>query len=119
SGPAMAPWAAQNHLMKLSWDITRGRGRSGCGPSCGSWLNACCHTAGAVMAGRPVPGVPGDRPGPGAWRAGAGWRPHGPGEVVGRACGGGVAQGFGEVLVDDVQDVLGGGSAAALPDLAA
>jgi hypothetical protein len=22
SGPAMVPWAAQKHLMKLSWDIT-------------------------------------------------------------------------------------------------
>ena len=28
----MASWAAQNHLMKLSWDITRSRGWSGCGP---------------------------------------------------------------------------------------
>jgi len=65
SGPPMAAWAAQNYLMKLSWDITTGRGRTwvrdvnagrggsgaeqpgwiGCGPVCGSWLNACCHMA--------------------------------------------------------------------------
>ena len=35
SGPAMAAWAAQNHVMKLSWDITSGRGWSGADLKCG------------------------------------------------------------------------------------